>query len=514
MNLRFLIAMVLIFLIVAVWQYYLEKTGKIKRPVTKVERKIKREELKEEEKIVEKKVMEKIEAKEDTIETPLYTAVITRKGAGLKSFILKKFKDYKGNFVNLIKSGVALTDKQTKDKKFELVLKKDKKYIYETRAGDKIYRKIYTFNDTDYIVDLKIEVEGKNVYDIYWDCGLAKTEKTPEEFRYFSAVIGIGKGAEQISLSKLDTSFSKEYGKINFVGIKNKYFLSAIIPENPVSYYGFKRFTKRFVGGGCRCAPEPRLRPIDYKMAYHVAIEGEGIFNYKIYVGPLDYEQLKKYKIGLEHACYFGWKWIRPIARGILKFLIFLHKGIKNYGVVLIVFAFIMNLVFIPLTLYSYRSMKKMQQLQPQIIALQKKYAKDPRKLNEEVMNLYRKYGVSPFSGCLPLLIQLPIFFALYAVLESTLELRGAVFIKGWINDLSQPDPYFALPIIMGILMFLQQKLQGTPQDPNQRLFSLMMPILITIIFFRFPAGIVLYWTAYNVFSIVENIFAFKKFKT
>ena len=155
--------------------------------------------------------------------------------------------------------------------------------------------------------------------------------------------------------------------------------------------------------------------------------------------------------------------------------------------------------------------MLEMQKLQPKLQELQKKYAKEPKNLNQATMELYRKHGVSPFSGCLPILIQMPIFFALYALLDTTIALRGAVFIPHWIEDLSQGDPFFALPIMMGAMMFLQQKLQskassGSSQmQQQQKMMMYFMPVMFTVIFLRFPAGLVLYWFVYNIFSFAQT---------
>jgi YidC/Oxa1 family membrane protein insertase len=245
---------------------------------------------------------------------------------------------------------------------------------------------------------------------------------------------------------------------------------------------------------------------------------------YDVYVGPLDYDKMAAQRslanpevsLGIEKAVDLGYSWVRPLSRVVLKMLIWLHSFIPNYGLVIIVFSTFTNILFFPLTYKSTKSMRDMAALKPRIDALKEKYKDEPQKLSEATMRLYKEAGVNPLGGCLPLLLQMPIFFALYAVLFRTIELRGAPFVF-WIKDLAQPDVVFnlpfslpligsgiaLLPIIMGVTSYFQAK--QTAADPNQKMMTVIMPVVMTLIFFSFPSGLVLYWLTSNVLTIAQK---------
>ena len=215
---------------------------------------------------------------------------------------------------------------------------------------------------------------------------------------------------------------------------------------------------------------------------------------------------------------------VRPIAEYILLPVFnFLHIFIPNYGIVIIIFALIIKLVLYPLTKSSMHSMKRMQLLAPKIAEIKEKYKDDPAKVNKETMNLYKVYGINPAGGCLPLLLQMPIFIALWGVLQNAVELRQQPFAL-WIHDLSRPDYILSLPfklplisidhisglaLLMGITTFIQQK--QTIKDPKQQAMIYMMPIMLTLMFMSFPSGLNLYYFMFNLFSIVQQYFINKK---
>jgi YidC/Oxa1 family membrane protein insertase len=246
----------------------------------------------------------------------------------------------------------------------------------------------------------------------------------------------------------------------------------------------------------------------------------EEVGSFKIFFGPLDINLLKSYNIGLDKIVGLGWTWlIRPISEYVmLPLMNFLHYLIPNWGVVIIVFSIIIKIVLHPLTRSSMRSMKKMQALQPLMNEIKEKYKDDPQKMNQQVMNLYKEYGVNPAGGCLPLLLQFPILIALYNVFRATIELRQGSFVW-WIKDLSIPDTIFKLPfeipffgirdvsglaLMMGITMFIQQK--QTVKDPRQKAMIWMMPIMMTLLFNSFPSGLNLYYFVFNVLSIGQQM--------
>jgi YidC/Oxa1 family membrane protein insertase len=222
-----------------------------------------------------------------------------------------------------------------------------------------------------------------------------------------------------------------------------------------------------------------------------------------MFIGPQSYEILKGYDRDLAQSLDLSWKYLRPIAILFLWIFKKLHAVIFNWGLVLIAFSIIIKLVLYPLTKSSMNSMKKMAALGPQIQALKEKHKNNPQKAQQATMELYKANGVNPFGSCLPLLLQMPVFFALYPVVGRAIELRQAMFIPHWIDDLSRPDPYFILPIAMGISMFFQSK--TTMNDPNQKAMLYMMPVMMVILFANFSAGLTLYWLMFNIFSYMQQ---------
>lgn len=459
----------------------------------------------------------------DTIDTPIYRAILNARGATIQSIVLKKYKDPKGNWVELIRPGErALTDVinlngkllDLKDAIFKVVERTPNKLVYSfALPSGEILLKEYCFMDTSYMFSLNVTVPKADKYKISWDAGLQFTERyTQDELRYFAALAYMGGSIVSKELSRLKNEPYELQGDIDWIGTKNKYFLAAIVPDNVrTEKCSMMRFgTGRIIGGGGCCAPyaqcgaggTPKGKSEDTQIGVSLVTEYKVPMHFKIYVGPLDYDLLKKFGVGLQEACYLGFKWIRPISKFILTILLGLHKIIRNYGVVIVVFSLIISLVFFPLTRSQQKSMKDLAKLQPKLQALQKKYKNNPQALNRATMELYRKHRVNPLGGCLPLLIQMPIFFALYAILSSTIELRGAGFL--WVPDLSQRDPYYILPILMGATMLINTRIQPQQQS-QQKMFTYMLPIIFTFFFLSFPAGLVLYWFVYNVFSIVES---------
>jgi len=224
---------------------------------------------------------------------------------------------------------------------------------------------------------------------------------------------------------------------------------------------------------------------------------------FKIYIGPKDYNGLKTYNLGLEESIDFGWFYFLAIP--MLQLLLFIASIVKNYGLAIIVLTILVKIVTLPLTMKQLKSMSGMQKLQPEIAKLKDKYKGEPQKLNVATMDLYKQHKINPLSGCLPIIIQLPIFFALYKALLVSIELKGAPFI-GYLVDLSAKDPYYITPIIMGISMFVQQLLTPSTADPMQKKIFLMMPIVFTFLFLNFPSGLVLYWLTNNLLSITQQL--------
>ena len=221
--------------------------------------------------------------------------------------------------------------------------------------------------------------------------------------------------------------------------------------------------------------------------------------DFTFYSGPKELKELEK--LGMESAIDFGI--LGFLAKPLLKFFLFLHKFIPNWGIEIIVFTLIIKLILHPLTHKSFVSMKKMQKIAPKLEEIKRKYGNDPQKLQEETMKIYKEEGINPASGCLPMLLQIPIFIALYELFLNAVELKGASFL--WLKDLSQPDPTYALPILMGLSMIVQQYLTPTTNKQQQYIFY-AMALFFTFLFASFPAGLVLYWLTNNLITAVQNL--------
>ena len=222
----------------------------------------------------------------------------------------------------------------------------------------------------------------------------------------------------------------------------------------------------------------------------------------RLFVGPQEEKMLEGIAPGLELLKDYGYLTI--LAKPIFWLLAKIQSYVGNWGWSIILLTILIKLAFFPLSAASYKSMARMKEVQPRLVAMKEQYKGDPQKLNQAMMEMYKKEKINPVGGCLPVVIQIPVFISLYWVLLSSVETRGAPWI-GWIHDLSVPDPYYILPIVMAISMFVQTKLNPTPPDPIQAKVMLYMPIVFSIMFFFFPAGLVLYWVVNNMLSIAQQ---------
>jgi YidC/Oxa1 family membrane protein insertase len=236
-----------------------------------------------------------------------------------------------------------------------------------------------------------------------------------------------------------------------------------------------------------------------------------GNFSAKGYIGPKDYKTLKAIEPSLVDTIEYGW--FTFIAKPAFLLLDWLYSFIGNWGFAIVALTIIIRIVLFPLTYKGMVSMNKLKELAPRMKEIQTKYKGDPQKINAHVMELYRKHGANPMGGCLPILIQIPIFFAIYRVLLNAIELKGAEWIL-WINDLAELDPYFILPILMGITMYIQQHITPTNfTDPMQEKIMKFLPLIFTFFFITFPAGLTLYWFINNLCSIAQQMVVNKIFE-
>ena len=414
-----------------------------------------------------------------------------------------------------------LTDQDTLSIKFRMELD-------QNRAIEKEY----LFKAGTYLIKSDIEFIGfrglitDNTYDIAWESGIRFVERNSvNEAGFSSADIYYGDEKVVIDAPGDGEKISRDFnGRVDWLAVRNKYFAAIMIPSDPTLIEG------AYIEGQSFPTKDLGLKEV-YNVRLVVPFKGSDVERRTIglYIGPVDYDLLKEINLNLtalvDFGTFFGLEFIvRPIAEYLLLPLLnFLNLFIPNYGFVIIVFSLIIKIVVYPLTRKSFQSMKKMQLLQPKITELKEKLKDDPQKMNKETMKLYQTYGVNPAGGCLPILLQMPIFIALWGLFQAATELRQQPFIF-WINDLSAPDviydlgfklPLFGiqeisgLALLMGITTFFQQKM--TIKDPKQQALVYMMPIMLTILFMTFPSGLNLYYFMFNVFSIAQQYYINQK---
>ena len=302
--------------------------------------------------------------------------------------------------------------------------------------------------------------------------------------------------------------------RIRWIGIEDNYFVFTMVPEaepGPARIHPFSIDVPAEIEAD---AKEKKATQPEIHLAVSTTVNPESP-RFDLYVGPKEEEALRAGGLNPKEIIDFGF--FGFIGRPLLLLLNIIYGVLGNYGFAIIVLTFIIKILFLPLTHKQFSSMKKMQSVQPKMKAIQAKYKKDKgdmksrQKMNEEVMALYKKEGVNPLGGCFPLLLQLPVLYAFYSFLPVAIELRQAPFIF-WVQDLSLKDPFYVTPIVMGITMFLQQKL--TPMasvDPTQRRMFTLMPLIFTVFFINLPSGLVLYWLVNNVLSIFQQLFINRK---
>jgi len=385
-------------------------------------------------------------------------------------------------------------------------------FTLDASDGGKIV-KTYTFHYEDYVFHLSVDINNPRKFDltqgvtIGWLNPLEPTELDLNQDKSKLGSFFYGQG-EFESVKKISGDSLKQVltGPIEWMATRTKYFTAAVIadgePAREVAIFG-KQSNRKDMNGKPMSWPE-----FGVGMTYGTPAE-QSSYRFKIYTGPLDYDRLRDLGKGFTNLIDLGWWLFRPFAIAILWLFTNMHSLLRNYGVVIIIFSILMKVVFWPLSLRTAKSMYKMKEIQPKLQEIKEKFKNDPAKLNQETMSAYKEFGVNPFGSCLPMLIQMPIFLALYAVLSNTIELRGADFVL-WITDLSQPDPsgkllmgFGVLPILMGLAMFFQQKMTIT--DPKQKMMVYLMPVIFTFIFRNLASGLVLYWTVFSIIGIFEQ---------
>lgn len=298
---------------------------------------------------------------------------------------------------------------------------------------------------------------------------------------------------QKVGFEDIEKGKAKHSGRANdgWVGIIQHYFVSAWVPRQGVE----REYYTRRVGNGLYSVGA--YEPLGQIAPGQTADTTETLF-----IGPQDQDVLEKVAPGLDLVVDYGW--LTAIAKPLFWLLTFLHGIVGNWGWAIVLLTILVKLAFFPLQAASYRSMAKMRKVQPKLNAIRERYGDDRMKLNQAMMDLYKTEKINPLGGCLPILVQIPVFIALYWVLLASVEIRNAPWI-GWIRDLSSPDPWYILPILMAGTMFLQTHLNPKPADPVQAKMMMWMPLVFSVMFFFFPSGLVLYWVVSNIFSIIQQ---------
>ncbi len=447
-----------------------------------------------------------VEEKEIVIEKQNYKVVFSNKGASIKHWFLK---EKNGSFVDLVLPEAQPVLGNFPGSVYELSEQTEDKltFIYVSKQNWKITKTFTLSPEYLHNLDIKIEKLVEDAVlpaiDLNWGPGLGTDQKELKENTTVTRVLGYT-STMPAKLEKIKTE-NNPAQLYKWVSIDNRYFLAALIPSNSLQFSNVSMVRQN-----------KKTAPTLVLSANVKQEENVQNFSLRFYIGTKSYVYLKTLGLGLEKTVDFGF--FGFLAKIALWVLFFLQSLTNNYGWAIIIMTVIIQILVLPLTLKSYKAMAGMKRVQPKIKELQTKYKNDPKRLQVEMMNLYRSQNVNPLGGCLPMLLQLPIFWALFQTLRNAYELRFAEWIF-WVKDLSACDSLThigsisvnVLPLIMGLGMFLQQKMTTATSDPAQRKMMYIMPIIFTLMFWGFPSGLVLYWLTNSVVSMIVQYFVLKQ---
>ena len=470
-----------------------------------------------------------------TVTTPLQELVFSTTGGALISARMADYDRHEGEAVELIRQGAKVLtvrvlsetsggELDLRDTEFVPAPEtetirvgegqtKQLRLVAELGGGRRIEKR-FVFDAGRYSFDLDVSCQGctdQELVYLDWEKGIKLSERNWKvDFDAVRVMAYINESLEEYrgedELQQWDTK-----GNLKWAGVRSKYFLCAIVPNSGERYWVELDAEAGFVEreSGSRGAGNDGYQWPELNLSVGGRAGGEGKLSTKIYLGPLDLELLEDYGADFERSMDLGFPVVRDIARVLLFVFVAAHEYVPNYGTLIILFALVVKILVYPLTHKSYESASKMQEIQPKVAALREKYKNDSQRLSKETMSLYKEEGVNPLGGCLPLLLQMPIFIALYQVFSNTIELRQAPFV-GWISDLSVPDELMVLgfslhvlPVLMAAAMFFQSKM--TMKDPKQAMLVYMMPAVMVFIMWNFSSGLVLYWTVFNVLTIGQQ---------
>ncbi len=477
------------------------------------------------------------DARTISVSNQFYNIVISENGANVKSFTLHNFREeveadsplkemvspdlgtglfgfeLEGDSIPGLDNAVFTA--QTESAHLDLTQGEKSLAFTWTSPHGIVVEKVFTFSADSYLIGFDLVFKNRSGMPLKDSLVLAipgMVDPANARFSFEGATALINGELENVKTKKLEDKDTYE-GVIDWAGYTDRYFLSCLIPKSQKEAKVKISFqepvvTTKYVQSMDRLDPGKQFTA-----------------SFDFFMGPKSLKLLSSFDNSLKKAINFGWFDI--LAKPCLIGMNIIHGIIPNYGIAIMLLTLLIKLVFWPLGTKSYKAMNDMKKLQPLMTELREKYKDDKPRMNQEVMGLYKTYKVNPMSGCLPMLVQMPIFFALYRMLYQAIELRHAPFM-GWINDLSAPDRLFhfdfaipfmqaphgipVLTIIMGATMFLQQKMSPSTGDPTQAKMMMLMPLFMTFIFINFPAGLVLYWLVNNVLSIGQQYYIQKKF--
>ncbi len=459
-----------------------------------------------------------------TVDTPYYTATFTTVGAALKSLTLKGYKETNTPDAKQVVlaqsadpalpvastrgSGFALQPQSVyavNNQHLQLASGQQQQLIFTYLSPQGyVVRKTYTFTGSQYGIQLDTQLINNSQAPLVGSLQqiiTAPAEIKERNSRYETHGSTVfADNSLQTDAPKVFATASKRYDKaVQWAGITDKYFLTALLADKgSIASVEIKKNQAGF------------LESVISTPNFSVSPGQEVTFTHKLFVGPKDIDVLKAQGSSLEQSLNLGWFTI--LAKPMLHTLKFFYGYVHNYGLAIIIITVILKILFFPLTHKSYASMKKMGKLQPKMAELKEKYKDDRDAMNRAVMELYREHKVNPLGGCLPMLVQIPVFFSLYKALMFSIELRHAPFIF-WITDLSDKDPYYVTPVIMGITMFLQQRMTPSNMDEMQQKIMMALPVVFTFMFLNFPSGLVLYWLVNNMLTIGQQMYINKLVK-
>lgn len=476
-------------------------------------------------------------ARQIAVETPLYKVGLTEKGAAINSFILKNYRvgvDPSSPLQNLLPDNGELNGlfvasaagtASIESAVFEAALNGDqlaltdgaRELVFAYRAPDGVrFEKVYRFSADSYAIGFEVRISNGTDKPVKDNLVVGLRNKVPAKgssYVFEGPAALVDRSLQQIEFDDIAKKGNLT-GNIKWISIESRYFMISLIPLKE------QAAAARITSDPNRVVDSRYLEP-----EQSVVPGGVEVHPYQLYFGPKSMTYLRAVGHDLEKVIDFGT--FDLLAKPCLWLLNYIYSVIPNYGVAIIILTILTKVLLWPLGTKSYKSMSQMKKMQPLIAELREKYKDDRKKMNEAIMGLHRTYGINPLGGCLPMIVQIPFFFALYRMLDQAIELRHAPFF-GWINDLSAPDrlfnfgfsipfmePPYGIPVltlVMGATMLWQQKMTPATGDPTQAKMMMLMPVVFTFIFINFSSGLVLYWLVNNVLSIGQQMYTQKKF--